>query len=429
MAINNLFDYFKDINAFGAGPDARARSLLDANLITPEAMKAANRRSIGTGIMTGLASYLAQPKNQGYGSVLPYLGKSYLAASQAAQAPFQGVADQYLMDTQIAENKLKIENQKRTKELENQLLNDPRVKDNPILRAAVFSNPEKVFEILNTPKKPLGQKERLAQLMTMDADPDQTLTKTQRAEMEAIKQILSVGSPTGQTFGGVNLPIAPEGYYYDKNPDGSLKLNEKGNPYVVPVAGSKVAVDREKEEKKEQVAQESKATIAGTVIVDAQRALDLIDQDDTTTGADAFALRKLPGTKAFALDQMVKSIQANIGIDKLLDIKRSGAGLGQVPQSQLEMLASVLGQLNTAQDKETVRYNVDRVLYLYSMIVEQAGGIKALEKSIEQSLNTPERKKLIEKKNKESELENTSGSGTNTNSLTPEENNLLKKYN
>ena len=86
MAINNLFDYFKDINAFGAGPDARARSLLDANLITPEAMKAANRRSIGTGIMTGLASYLAQPKNQGYGSVLPYLGKSYLAASQAAQA-------------------------------------------------------------------------------------------------------------------------------------------------------------------------------------------------------------------------------------------------------------------------------------------------------------------------------------------------------
>ena len=126
---------------------------------------------------------------------------------------------------------------------------------------------------------------------------------------------------------------------------------------------------------------------------------------------------------------MVKSIQANIGIDKLLDIKRSGAGLGQVPQSQLEMLASVLGQLNTAQDKETVRYNVDRVLYLYSMIVEQAGGIKALEKSIEQSLNTPERKKLIEKKNKESELENTSGSGTNTNSLTPEENNLLKKYN
>ena len=100
----NLFDYFGDINAFGAGPDARAQSLLDAKLITPEAIEAANKRSIGTGIMTGIASYFAQPKNQNYGSVVPYLGKAYLNANQAAQAPFQGIADKYLMDTKIAEN-------------------------------------------------------------------------------------------------------------------------------------------------------------------------------------------------------------------------------------------------------------------------------------------------------------------------------------
>lgn len=150
--INNLFNIFEGMNAFGAGPGARTRSLLDNELITQDAIDKANRQSIGTGIVTGLASYLAQPKNKGYGSAVPYLAQSYLQANKAAQAPFQGVADQYLMDTQIAENKLKIENQKRTKELENQLLNDPRVKNNPVLRAAVFSNPEKVFEILNKPK-------------------------------------------------------------------------------------------------------------------------------------------------------------------------------------------------------------------------------------------------------------------------------------
>jgi len=100
----NLFDYFGDINVFGAAPDARAQSLLDAKLITPEAIEAANKRSIGTGIMTGLASYFAQPKNQNYGSVVPYLGKAYLNANKAAQAPFQGIADKYLMDTKIAEN-------------------------------------------------------------------------------------------------------------------------------------------------------------------------------------------------------------------------------------------------------------------------------------------------------------------------------------
>ena len=101
---NGLLDYFGDLNVFGAGPDARAQSLLDAKLITPEAMESANKRSIGTGLMTGIASYLAQPKNQNYGSVVPYLGKAYLNANQAAQAPFQGIADKYLMDTKIAEN-------------------------------------------------------------------------------------------------------------------------------------------------------------------------------------------------------------------------------------------------------------------------------------------------------------------------------------
>lgn len=409
---NGLFDYFGNMNIFGAAPGGQVQSLLDNKLITKEAVERANKQSIGSGLITGLASYLAQPKNQGYGSSAPYLAKAFLNANQTAQVPFTNLPNQYAMDTQIAEDKLNLENQKRTKELENQLLNDPRVKDNPILRAAVFSKPEKVFEILNTPKKPLGQKERLAQLMTMDSDPNQTLTNGQRAEMNAIKQILSVGSPTGQTFGGLNLPTAPDGYYYDKNPNGTLKLNEEGNPYVVPVAGSAEAIKRTKDEKKEKVGKESKATIASTVVVDAQRALDLINEDSTTTGADAFALRLIPGTKAYALDQMVKSIQANIGIDKLLDIKASGAGLGQVPQSQLEMLASVLGQLNTAQDRETVRFNVQRVLDLYSDIVRQAGGEEALASAIAQSKQTPERDRLKGKQK----------------TRTQEEQNLLDKY-
>jgi len=108
----NLFDYFEGLNVFGAGPDARAQSLLDAKLIDPKVIEAADKRSIGTGIMTGLASYLAQPKTGNYGSALPYIGKAYLNANQAAQAPFQRIADKYLMDLKIAENKRAQELQK-----------------------------------------------------------------------------------------------------------------------------------------------------------------------------------------------------------------------------------------------------------------------------------------------------------------------------
>ena len=408
----NLFDYFGNMNMFGAAPNAQVQSLLDNKLINQSTLDKANRQSIGTGLITGLASYLAQPKNEGYGDATPYIAKAFLNANKAAQTPFENIPQGYAMNTQIAEDKLKLQNQQKNEALKQELLNDPRVKGNAILRAAVFSDPAKVFEILNTPKKPLSQPERLAELMTMDADPNQTLTNGQRAEMNSIKQILSVGSPTGQTFGGLNLPPPPDGYYYDRNENGTLKLNEEGKPYVVPVAGSAEDMKRKKEDKQEEIGKLGKATIAATVIVDAQRALDLIDEDDTTTGADAFALRLVPSTKAYALDQMVQSIQANIGIDKLLEIKASGAGLGQVPQKQLEMLASVLGQLNTAQDKETVRFNVNRVLQLYSEIVRTLGGEEALANAIAQSKQTPERNRLNFKPK----------------TRTQEEQNLLEKY-
>ena len=124
--INNLFNIFEGMNAFGAGPDARTKSLLDSEFITPETVEAANRRSIGTGIVTGLANYLAMPKNQGFGSGIPYIAQSYLAANKAAQAPFQRIGDKYAMDTQIAEQKRVLGQRSKTKEvLEQMILKDP----------------------------------------------------------------------------------------------------------------------------------------------------------------------------------------------------------------------------------------------------------------------------------------------------------------
>ena len=404
-----------NFNIFGAKPSSNLEELYGMGLLGKQEegstfedfTRKANRQSNVQGLLTGVLSYLAQPKNQNFGSALPYLARAGLQGVSAAGSSMEGYEQDAMKRLKLQEQQKVLAQQAATEELKERYRNDPRVIADPILQATLEVDPAKALEIIMKPKKQPSQSERLAQLMTMDVDPNQTLTTTQKAEMNAIKQILSVGSPTGQTFGGVNLPTAPDGYYYDKNSDGTFKTNESGNPYVVAIAGSAEDLKRKKEDKKEKVGEEGKATIASTVIVDAQRALDLIDLDSSTTGADAFALRLVPGTKAYSLDQMVKSIQANIGIDKLLDIKASGAGLGQVPQSQLEMLASVLGQLNTAQDMETVRYNVERVYTLYSDIVRQAGGEEALVNAITQSKLTPERKKLESK----------------------EEEDLLKKYN
>ena len=126
--INNLFNIFEGMNAFGASPDARTKSLLDAELITPETVEAANRRSIGTGIVTGLANYLAMPKNQGFGSGIPYIAQSYLAANKAAQSPFQRIGDKYAMDKQIAEQKRVLGERTKTQGVIDQMIaSDPNL--------------------------------------------------------------------------------------------------------------------------------------------------------------------------------------------------------------------------------------------------------------------------------------------------------------
>lgn len=190
MAIKNLFDYFGDINVFGAAPDARTQSLLDSKLITPEMVEAANKRSIGTGIVTGLASYLAQPKNQNFGSALPYIGRSYLAANKAAQAPFQGIADKYLMDEKIKQKKL-------NQDLIDQLLLDPSIANDPLKQLAARQNPVETFKAMQTTTKavPYNIQELNSEIAALKQNPEFADLTDVELRNQAFKNIKLRGLP------------------------------------------------------------------------------------------------------------------------------------------------------------------------------------------------------------------------------------------
>ena len=199
----NLFDYFGNINMFGVGPNAQVQSLLDNKLIDQSVIDKANRQSIGTGLVTGLASYLAQPKNLDAGDATPYIAKAFLNANKAAQVPFQNIPQGYEMDTQIAENKLKLQNQQRDETLKQELLNDPRVKGNPVLRAAVFSDPSKVFETLNKPKPQVNNAQLYSQLLAKknqsEVDQNVKFTPADEAQLKAVQQALQLTNPIAPT--------------------------------------------------------------------------------------------------------------------------------------------------------------------------------------------------------------------------------------
>ncbi len=85
------------------------------------------------------------------------------------------------------------------------------------------------------------------------------------------------------------------------------------------------------------------------------------------------AQAQIPGSKPADVQNLIDSVKSNIGIDTLLRIKRSGAGLGQVPQSQLETLQSVLGNLNLARRPDLLQRDLEDVRSRYNTIIQAAG--------------------------------------------------------
>jgi len=116
------------------------------------------------------------------------------------------------------------------------------------------------------------------------------------------------------------------------------------------------------------------ASAAKTVVRDFGEALKRM-KDVTAKGVIPQTARKgssyIPGTDMYEINQLIESAKSNIGIDKLLEIKASGAGLGQVPQSQLETLQSVLGRMNVGRDPELLRRDMEEARKTYEKVIER----------------------------------------------------------
>jgi hypothetical protein len=102
----NPLDYLKDLipedtNIFGASPSASTQQLTAMGLLSPEDVEKAKKQSLLQGLLsTGLA-YVAQPKNQGYGSIFPYLAKAGLQGVKAAQTPFDRLSKDAMTKAQL----------------------------------------------------------------------------------------------------------------------------------------------------------------------------------------------------------------------------------------------------------------------------------------------------------------------------------------
>jgi len=81
-------------------------------LLGEDATKKLQNRALTTGLVNAAIGYLAQPKTQGYGSALPYLGRALAGGLQAGQETIRSGLTDYETQQKLAEMKRKQEQQK-----------------------------------------------------------------------------------------------------------------------------------------------------------------------------------------------------------------------------------------------------------------------------------------------------------------------------
>lgn len=113
------------------------------------------------------------------------------------------------------------------------------------------------------------------------------------------------------------------------------------------------------------------------------RALEMVvdDQKDTwmpfenlnnATGIVGAATSWLPTSNAYRLDGLLTMIKANIGFDKLADMRAkspTGGALGQVSNLEIGLLQSVWADLRQGNRPEDLEYNLKKLQYHYNNLI------------------------------------------------------------
>ena len=225
--------FFDGMNIFGAKMPTYLGGA-DGLLSTTEQEKLKNQALI-SGILGAGATYLAQPKNQGYGSALPYLAKSYLGGMTQSQGAYDQGTQNLLTQGKLAEFKREAETAKLTKEAQATLMEDERVKNNPVLKALVAKGEfPKVADIIS-PKPAENDYDRYSFAYKDKAFKDLTGTEKQeiikqvQADKQASANQINLGSPVP----GVDPTTGQPVFFQASRTGGKPEIV----PGIVPKAG------------------------------------------------------------------------------------------------------------------------------------------------------------------------------------------------
>lgn len=181
------------------------------------------------------------------------------------------------------------------------------------------------------------------------------------------------GKPTGgRVFAG---EIDGQRGFFQTDASGqTVRVTDaEGRPITPPESQAAItfrAKQLEAEQKKEERVRKKREQ-AVIVSSDISDALNLSEGFSTTGFVGAFT-SDVPGTPGFNLKEKLKGIKANVGFNKLQDMRAAsptGGALGQVSDKENALLQSVFGSLEQSQSKNQLQGNLNRLDVLFNAIV------------------------------------------------------------
>lgn len=148
------------------------------------------------------------------------------------------------------------------------------------------------------------------------------------------------------------------------------------------IADARLAELKDKQQERTDKKEAAKAAAlnhASKVIGDVQETTQLVG--GMTTGLVGKTSSFVPGTDAYNLNQRLLTLKANLGFDRLQQMREAsptGGALGQVAVQELNALQSTVGSLDIGQDRKELAKNLEKVEHHYNNWIRTTQGLPAL---------------------------------------------------
>lgn len=321
------------------------------------------------------ARYLGGQSRVGTGPQVAYNGPSVAELSSALSNPWlsqeeRGVVGMMLQQAQQANDPMRAMEMERA-QLELDQLRNPQVKPININGKLVDPNTYEVIADFSEGPDPTSAMREYDLARSQGYEGTFADYKRDMAAAGRSSTTVNVGDGNNPGLGKLSTDF---GYVLDPATGKPVIDQNTGLPKAAPVPGSPAAREIEAASEKKSLTNEGTARSANVVMQDIDLALKQ-SEGFGTTGFFGGLFDDVGGTAAHDLQNTLRTVQANIGFDRLQQMREAsptGGALGAVSERELTELQAVLGSVQQSQGKAQLQRNLNRLKALYSDILKKA---------------------------------------------------------